>query len=166
MIGLLVVGALVVWFFVARRIARWLVRALPMKAGARPWAAVGLFLVVFLLPVADELAARPYFALMCHRAAVFRVNAERIRGKTVKTVALISNEPVGWTPVPVFHSRVGYMDATTGETLADYDTFEGGGGALGRLIGFPPSRSLTGEFYCAPADLEAAREEYGFRKLH
>jgi hypothetical protein len=166
MIGLLVLGTLVLWFFVARGIARRLARAVPMKAAVRPWASVGLFVVVFLLPVADELAAKPYFAVKCHRAAVLRVDAGRIKGRTVKAIALINNERIGGTPIPIFHSRVGYVDATTGEALANYDTFEGGGGALGRFIGFPPSHSLTGTFYCAPSDLEEAREKYGFSKLH
>jgi hypothetical protein len=46
--------------------------------------------------------------------------------------------------------------------LAQYDTYAALGGILVRSIGFPPTHSLTGSFYCAPDDLQFLGRDYGF----
>jgi hypothetical protein len=166
MIGMMVLGAVALWVIVAVWIARRVARAIPMKASARPWAAAGLFVVFFLLPVGDELAARPFFERWCHERAVLHIDAQRIKGRTVRVLALIANERLKSALIPTFHSKVAYVDANSGEVLADYETLEGGGGALGRAIGFPPGHSITGTFYCRPTELEMAREKYGFVEVN
>jgi hypothetical protein len=162
MIGLLVLGALVVWFFVAGAIAKRFAKAIPMNSRWQPIAATGIFIVVFLLPVADELAARPTFERWCHRDAVFRVDPARIKGRTVHITATLKNVTVRGALIPILHSRFAYLDVSSGEQLAEYDTYAALGGVLVRTIGFPPSHSLTGTFYCAPNDLETVKEKYGF----
>jgi hypothetical protein len=161
MIGLLVLGALIVWFFIARWIARWLARSLPIKANVRPWATVGFFMIVFILPVADELAARPYFMVLC-RNAVFRMNAEQIRGRTVKETVDPSNEVIARTPIVVLHSHFWYRDVATRELVGEYDIYRGRGGLLASLLAFTGTPPVTGSFVCAPPREPPIAQRYGF----
>jgi hypothetical protein len=161
MIGLLVLGTLVLWFFVARGIARRLARAVPMKAAVRPWASVGLFVVVFLLPVADELAAKPYFTALC-RNAVFRINAAQIKGRKVTETVDPSNEVVARAPVVILHSHFWYRNFATRELLGEYEIYRGHGGALATLLPFTGTPPLTGPLLCAPERVPPVAEQYSF----
>jgi hypothetical protein len=162
MIGLLVLFMLALWLAAAIWIARRVARLIPVRPKWRPLVAIGLFLLVFFLPVADELAARPSFEAWCRKDAVFRVNTAKIRGATVRMSVPISNAPVKGAIIPTFHSRLVYADISSGEVLAQYDTYAALGGILVRSIGFPPTHSLAGSFYCAPDDLQSVKEKYGF----
>jgi hypothetical protein len=164
MIGLLVLGTLALWLTASVWIARRLARAIPMRPTARPWVAVGLFVIVFLLPVADEVGMRPWFIGRCHEAAVMKVNAEGIRGRKVIVTAEPKNGWVGGTLLPVYYSHIEYRDATTSEVLAEYGTYSARGGFLSRAIG--SSEPLTGTFYCAPEERRTAPERYGFTVLN
>jgi hypothetical protein len=166
MIGLLVLGALVLWFFVARGIAKRIAKAIPMRETARPWGASGLFVIVFLLPVADEIAARPYFIALCRAAATLKVDADKIRGKTVNVYADPSTGRMSGTLIPIFHSHFEYRDAASGEKLGEYDMYIGQGGLLAQAIGLASSHPITGSFFCAPEERLTAKQRYGFAVLN
>jgi hypothetical protein len=162
MIGLLVLGTLVLWFFVARGIAKRIARSTPVDTKRQPMAALGIFIVVFLLPVGDELVARPGFEILCHKRAVLKVDADKIKGKTVRIVGTIWSAPVDGAIMSTYRNQLTYVDASSGEVLAQYETYTAKGGALARAIGFPPSHSWTGSFYCAPEGIATAPQTYGF----
>jgi hypothetical protein len=161
MIGLLVLAALIAWFFVARGIARWSAHAIPVKANVRPWASAGIFVLIFLLPVADELAARPYFMALC-RDAVFRINAKEIRGRKVTESVDPSNEVIARLPIVILRSHFWYRDVTTHELLAEYEIYRGRGGLLASLLSFTGTPPVTGSFYCAPKREPPLAQQYGF----
>jgi hypothetical protein len=164
MIGLLVLGMVIVWLAAAIWIARRVTRLIPANARWRPVASVGLFVGIFLLPVADELAMRPWFILHCHEAATMKINAKAIRGKAViVTVEPLDGRLTG-TLLPVFYSHFQYRDSVSGEVLAEYETYSGGGGFLSRSVGW--NRPLTGSFHCAPEERATAQQRYGFTFLN
>lgn len=162
MIGLLVLGAVVVWFFVARGIARWLARTLSIKANVRPWASAGLFVLVFLLPVADELAARPYFMALCRDRSAFKIDEKAIRGKTVSVRVDPANEVVTRVPTEIVRSHVAFRDVATGALLAEYDMYQGSGGLLARFVALTGTPGITGRFFCSPERESSLAEQYGF----
>jgi hypothetical protein len=165
MIGLLVLGILALWVAAAFWMARRLARAIPMKAGARPWASFGLFVLIFLLPVADELAARPSFNALCREGSTERIDAQRIAGRTVRLVVNPRNARLKGTFVPVYHSHFEYRDAQTGDVLGGYEVYLAEGGLIARKLRFPTSRPLTGAFLCAPEDEGSIPKRYGFTVL-
>jgi hypothetical protein len=165
MIGLLVLGALIVWFFIARGIAKRIAKAIPISARWHSIAAIGIFVIVFLLPVADELAAWPGFGILCHNRAVLAIDAARIKGKTVRIVGTVRSAQVDGAIMTTYRNQLTYVDASSGEVLGNYETYTAKGGVLARAIGFPPSHSWTGSFYCAPDGIAAAPETYGFSVL-
>jgi hypothetical protein len=162
MIGLLVLSVLLLWFFAAGALARRIAKSLPMNPKWQPIGAVGIFVVLFLLPVADEIAARPGFEILCHKRAVLTVDAARIKGKTVRIVGIVWSAPLEGALMTTYRSQLAYVDANSGEVLGRYETYTAQGGALARAIGFPPSRSWTGSFYCAPDEIATAPKTLGF----
>jgi hypothetical protein len=161
MIGLLVLGALVVWFFIARGIARWLGRALPIKANVRPWASAALFVIVFLSPVADELVARPYFMALCRQDEVLKMDAHAVRGRRVSVAVDPANQLVTRVPIEIVRSHVAFRDATTGAVLAEYDMYQGAGGRLARFLSLTSTPGITGRFFCSPEEDSSLAEQYG-----
>jgi hypothetical protein len=161
MIGLLVLGVFLLWFLAAGAISDRIAKAIPVNRTWRRIAAVGIFLVVFLLPVADELAARPYFISLC-RNAVFRINAEQIRGRKVAEAVDPSNEVISRAPIEILHSHFWYRDFATRELLAEYDVYRGRGGLLASLLAFTGTPPVTGPFLCAPKRDPPMAQEYGF----
>jgi hypothetical protein len=166
MIGLLGLAILALWVAASVWIARRIARAIPMKASGRPWAAAALFVVVFLLPVGDELAARPYFATLCRKGAVLRINAEKVKGRSLILTIDPSHAPVQGTPIPVFHSHYEYRDKQTGELLAEYELYSAQGGVLARLVGLNEAYPLTGTLFCAPEERVSMKTRYGFDVLN
>ena len=116
----------------------WLLRTWQIKH-FRSTLAVALFVVIFLLPVADELAARPQFNSLCERGAVLKIDADRIKGKTVRLKLETLNAPVGGTPVPIDRSRLVFLDNATNEELGSYQIYSIRGGFLRWLTGWPES---------------------------
>jgi hypothetical protein len=164
--GLILFGVLFVWTSVSARLARSLSRAIDIKPSLRAFASIALAILIFLLPVADELAARPYFEALCHKGAVLRIDEQKIRGKDVMLTIDPSNERVKWAIIPMFHSHFEYRDAVTTEVLAEYETYAAHGGVLARIIAFNGSHPWTGTFYCAPEVGADLRKRYGFVVLN
>lgn len=162
MLGLMFLAALVAWLVVAIRLARWISQRPQVKPSLRSLTSVILAVLIFFLPVADEFAARPYFGMLCHKGAVFRVDKQRIKGRRVTVTAPLMNARVNGAILPTLHSHYTYVDATFGDVLAEYETYAAEGGALARALGVAHSHPLTGTFYCAPEGLDLAPEQYGF----
>jgi hypothetical protein len=162
MIGLIAFAILFTWLAVVIWIARRISRHLKTKPSVRPIVSIIAGVVIFWLPVADELAARPYFEVLCHRSAALKVNSQKLNGKTVRVTVNPSNASVKGSPIPMFHSHVEYRDATTGEVLVEYEIYSAIGGLLARTFGLAHSHPLTGAFFCAPEERETLRRRYTF----
>lgn len=165
MTGLMLFGGAFIWLFVALRLARWLSRMIKVRDSFRPLVSFALVLFIFLLPVADELAARPYFEALCHKAAALKIDAQRIRGKTVRLTVDPSNRLIAGTPIPILQSHFTYHDVVTGELMAEYDVLRARGGFLAQFAHLEGMHPLTGSFFCAPDREPPLAERYGFNVL-
>jgi hypothetical protein len=125
-----------------------------------------LGLLLFLLPVADELAAKPSFYNLCRSGAVLKIKAEKIKGRSVLLTIDPSHERMPGTIVPVFHSHYAYRDPQSGEVLAEYELYSAQGGVLARWIGFTRSQPLTGSLFCASEERVAIEAQYDFIVLN
>lgn len=164
--GLLVLAVFFGWLAAAIWLARRISHAIDIKPRYRGLALALLSIVIFLLPVADELAARPSFAALCREGAVLKINAEKIRGKTVQVIVDPSNAPLPGMFIPILHSHVSYRDPSTGEVLAEYDIFQARGGLLSRAVPVARGGPLTGDYYCAPERDQPWDKRYGFAVLN
>jgi hypothetical protein len=162
---LLVLFMLALWLAAAIWIARRVARLIPVRPKWRPVVAIGLFLLVFFLPVADELAARPSFNYLCRTGAVLKIDAEKIKGRNVILSANDSDGRMKGMLIPVFHSHFEYRDAISGEVLGEYEMYIGEGGLLARTVGLASAHPITGPFFCAPEDRLTAKQRYGFTIL-
>jgi hypothetical protein len=167
MAGLTLIALLVVWVSACAVIANWAARK--WKTGSvRVIVRALIFTVVFLLPVADELLARPQFAALCREGAVLRIDAEKIKGKTIRLEISPKNQVVEKTPIPILHSRYSYREATTNEELAHYDVYAALGGFMSQWTGFPEGRHpwTIERSTCVPPDEGTLAKRYQFSLIN
>lgn len=129
MIGLLFLGVVAAWVFVSWWLAMRVTSRLPR--GALRFAAVTAVIAVLLpLPVADEIVGGFQFKALCTRDTLLKIDAEKIRGKTVRVNSEPANMPVAGTAVRILFSRALYRDVATNEVLASSDRYVANGGRL------------------------------------
>jgi hypothetical protein len=162
--GLIVLVSLLTWIAVCVALAAWLVRRLRPKRYEGAVASL-LFLVILILPVADELAARPKFEALCREGAVLKIDAERIKGKTVRVDISPVNSLVEGMPIPVLYSHFRFRDVRTGEVLAEYETYQARGGFMARATGFPGG-PWAGNYSCVSDDEGTIPRRYGFTLIN
>jgi len=133
MAGLLAIGLLVGWLAVAV----WLATRLTGKLKNRPLRFALMISIVFVLvalPVADEIIGGFQFRALCRDNAVLKINAEKIKGKTVWMAIDPSNKDLNNTAVRIYYSRVSYRDMVTGEELGSNSAYAAMSGHLVRLL--------------------------------
>lgn len=165
--GLIFLAAVGIWTFISLFLARWLLGLLKVKR-LQTVTILVLTVTIFLLPVADELAARPEFNRLCKKAAALRIDAERINGRTVQVILQVLNEKVQDSPLPILHSKLALRDTKTDEVLGSYDTYSVRGGVLARWIGWPEGESpwTYGKAGCGPnVDWNSLPNRYGFKLI-
>lgn len=164
--GLLFFGALLVWVAAVIWLARRLSRATKVRPPLRHVVTCALAIVIVFLPVADEVASKPYFEWLCHRGAIVNIAADKVRGKAMRLTFEPSDAPVTGTPIRISRDHYVYRDAVTGEALIQFDTYQAEGGVLARAIGMTRGRPVTGTFYCAPEQRMSMQKQYGFVVLN
>lgn len=162
MIGLLFLGVVALWLFTARWLAKRATRRLA-QGKLRMAVVLALTAVLIALPLSDEIIGGFQLSALCKKNAVFKVDAERIRGKTVRSVADPSNEDVKGTPIRIYYSHLSYRDIDTNEELASYTRYVAEGGWLIRMLSMDDHiKPLTFESTCDPTP----STEYGLRVVH
>lgn len=163
MAGLLSIALLVGWFIAAVWLARRLTSRL--KNGLLRAVLMTLAVVVLVaLPVADEIIGGFQFRALCRDNAELKIDAEKIKGKTIQVVVDPANQDVDNTPIRIYYSRFSYRDVNSNEELATYSRYVAVSGWLVRALAmgntFPPltihpsTCNLTGQ-----GDLS---KKYGF----
>ena len=125
---LIVVGA---WLWVCIVIARGLMRRL----GTNPWRwLLGpvVFATLLIAPVADEIVGGIQFKAMCEREAVLKIDAEKVRGRTLKQVG-VQSFPAN-TVLRIERWQNSFVEAKSGEEMASYVWLRASGGWLIRAL--------------------------------
>ena len=98
---------------------------------------IPLFAVLVVLPVADELIGGFQFRALCKENAVLKIDAQKIKGKTIREVPvpLIGTQDMTQTAVRIYFYRIGYRDSVSGEEFASYVSYTAMGGLLVSALG-------------------------------
>lgn len=141
--GLIALLVIALWLalcvYLARRIPHWL-----GMQRLRRVATVVLVPVLLVLPVMDEVIGGFQFRALCRENAVFKVDAEKIKGKTIGIVIEPLNKNVDNTIVRIYYSHHSYRDIETQEELASFNDYTADGGWFFRsLAGGNPTSPLV-----------------------
>lgn len=133
MAGLLVIAFAVGWFFVALWLARRMTRHINIGI-ARGSVTVLIVIVLLMLPLADEIISGFQFRALCRENAVLKIDAEKIRGRTIAVVLDPFNRDLENTLTRIYYSHHSYRDVETNEELASYNDYTVQGGLLFRSL--------------------------------
>jgi hypothetical protein len=163
MSGLFVLLLAIVWLAIAVWLSRWLGRK-AKHSSVQSIIAVFAFSVLLPLPVADELIGMEQFHSLCVEGASVKINAQRIKGKSVRLVVSPSWAPVQGTAIPISYSRYSYIDAATDEELASYVDYNAKGGVLVHALGIVEGHAplVIGMPWCGPPNRGQLAATYGF----
>ena len=166
MAGLLSIAVLIAWFAVAIWIAKRLTKAVKNSQ----LRIVLIFLCVgalLVLPVADEIIGGFQFRALCRENAVLRIDAEKIKGKTIRVIPepTEGSRDAEGVAIRIYYYRLSYRDTETGEELASYSTYTARSGWLVRLFGtssgLPPLTVHPST--CSPPNEGSLPKEFGFK---
>lgn len=166
MAGLLSIGLLVGWLAVAVWIAKRMTATVKSSL-LRTALVISLVAVLVALPVADEIIGGFQFRAVCRENAVLKIDAERIKGKTIRVIPepLEGSRDVEGTAIRIYYYRLSYRDTDTGEEMASYSTYTARSGWLVRLFGtssgFPPLTIHPST--CSPPNEGGLPTEFGFK---
>lgn len=162
--GLILFSVLGLWAWFCFSATRWSMSRISSRT-VRFLVAPFLFLTFFALPVADELVARPQFNALCKEGAVLKIDAEKIKGRTVRVKAVTTNKLQGGTAIPILHSHLVFEDVNTHEELGAYERYTAKGGLMAQLTGFPEGHHpwTFQNAVCEPEiEWKALPKQYGF----
>ncbi|WP_037587818.1 hypothetical protein [Stenoxybacter acetivorans] len=96
------------------------------------------WIVMFLLPVSDEIVGYWQFRKLCQDPNAHHMNWEKIKGKEVYSDD-IGNHLTGFA-IPIYNRRINFYDMETNEEYGFYNFYRAKGGFLVRHIisGSPP----------------------------
>lgn len=169
MIGLIFLVLLaVISAFALRIAAHFAAKLAPSNRSIRLALTLLLTASLVALPLADEIVGGFQFRSLCQENSVLKIDAVRIRGKTIRVQSDSLNQEVTNTPIRIYYSRVSYRDVATDEELATVNSYVAEGGWLIRTLGMnthiPPliPMTLRNASTCpGPAILKVSRM-YGF----
>jgi hypothetical protein len=124
----------IAWLVVAILISRSVGRACK-HSSARIITALATFALLLPLPVADELIGIQQLNALCRKGAVLTIDAQHIKGRSIRLVVDPIWEPVLGTWIEIRYSRFSYRDASTNEELASYKLYNASGGWLVHALG-------------------------------
>ena len=161
MTGILLLVVVGLWLLACIAITLALMRRL----GTRPWRwLVGpvVFAALLIAPVADEILGGIQFKAMCERQAVLKIDAEKVRGRTLKRL-WVESFPAN-TVLRVRRVTYQLLDVGNGEEVGKYATLSVGGGWLIRTLGISEGNAplLINPMSCDPIRHSRVDEEYGF----
>jgi hypothetical protein len=162
MVAFVLIGLFIVWFFIARWLARMLTRSVNNEVVRRLLAGLTVMFLL-ILPLADEIVGGFQFRALCRENAVLKVDAEKIKGKTIRVVIDPANKDVDNTAIRIYFSHLSYLDVVTNEELASYSWYVAKGGMLIRALAMghemPPMTF-------SPSCSGSLPESYGFKLIN
>jgi hypothetical protein len=151
MSGIFFLAVIGLWLWVCGTAAR----ALMKRITVTPWrwlAGVGVFAVLFIAPVSDEIVGGFQFRALCKRDAVLTIDSAKVRGRTLRRTA--SQSSPHDTVLRIEQWRESFVDATSGEELASYSWLRVSGGWFIRALGISEGNA---PLVISPADCDPVR---------
>lgn len=132
MSGIFLISIVAIWFFVTLKLSGFIVS----KCGAtkKSLTRFSLFVMIFLLPLLDEIVGGVQFRSLCNSNEIL-VNQEMLKGKTVQLKRPANR--ILKRVIPIRESVWEWVDPHTGDVLIKYKDYHAKGGWLSRFIGFP-----------------------------
>ena len=151
MTGLLLLFVVAIWAFAAYSITRLIALKVP-QGHLRVPACIGVFVVLFALPLFDEIVGMFQFQHLCRQNAGIHVDRAKATGKTVH-VANVPNEEVKGTWVRIVLQPIRFRDTSTGESVISYNRLTAYGGWLIHTLGISEYNApLLFRGSCVPGD--------------
>jgi hypothetical protein len=122
------------WLWGSFALAKSSTKRMPVGAW-RSLATLLAAVLIFLLPLVDEIVGGVQFRALCERAEANKADGERIKGMTVRSFIDPLSQAVAGTAVKIYYSRVSYRDVNTNEEVASYTTYNANAGWLVRALG-------------------------------
>jgi hypothetical protein len=85
--------------------------------------------------VVDEIVGGYQFRALCRENAVLRIDAERIKGRTVRVVVAPLNEILPGKAIAIYRSHESFRDTATNEEIASNEWYFAKGGWFIRMLG-------------------------------
>jgi hypothetical protein len=132
--GLIVIFIIAFWVFLVTKLTKFLSKWIPVNKYS-PALKVLLFVLLLVMPFADEIIGGFQFRALCKAEAVATYDEAKVRGKTVH---LKSAEVIHYTnTILPTHKQIWlYADHETNEELLSYVDIRSDGGWLSRWINF------------------------------
>ncbi|BBB61630.1 hypothetical protein UNDKW_3357 [Undibacterium sp. KW1] len=160
MSGLFFLGIAAIWLILAAGISIFITEKIQLKSFEGLFALV-LFLLIFPLPIADEIVGRREFDRLCaEKASSINWNREKLRGGTVYFVdveptknvkgRVTNDEIIAELWIPIWQRTSRFVDIKN-EVVVDYKELYTGGGWVARWINFNSANTpLTFKGFCQP----------------
>ena len=135
MSGLLFLGVVGLWVWACVAMTRWIMRRIDSKP-RRLLTGMGVFVLLLVLPVADEIVGGFQFRALCEKnASRFQMGVGNPEGRTTKVTFDQSDHVAEFTAIPISYSRLEYHDVATGELVVAFDSYSAQGGVFIRALG-------------------------------
>jgi hypothetical protein len=169
MTGLLLIAVVAGWLFVAWWIAKKATAKIT-ASGKKTALRVGITALLMALPLTDEIVGGFQFRALCSEGAVLKIDAEKIRGRTVR---LVIDPPSNAEVLPgkalkISHSYFRFLDISSGEELASYHQYLVNGGWLIRSLGISGNNSplIISPSACSPRNRGTLDKQYNFTLIN
>jgi hypothetical protein len=151
MSGLLFLGAVGLWVWACVAMTRWIMRRIGSKP-RRLLTGVGVFVLLLVLPVADEIVGGFQFRALCEKNAVFRLGVEKPEGRITRFSADPANEVVPNTAIKIYVSGIAYTDVQSGQLVVKFHRYAAEGGIFIRTLGISQGNApiTMGSSSCSP----------------
>jgi hypothetical protein len=174
MIGLSFLALLGLFVTVLHFVKKWLFGHFDNKLNSLPKrlvASVVFWVLVFTLPVADEIVGGFQFRALCKEGAQLKINAEIIKEKLVRVRYEPTDLYLSGTAIPIRYTHHSYHDVETNEEYASFNSYVAEGGLLMRSIrsiAIPVyNKPLTFSFSsCSPPRYGELDKKYQFKRVN
>ncbi|MDR3054429.1 MAG: hypothetical protein LBU53_03385 [Zoogloeaceae bacterium] len=169
MSGLILLAIIGLFVAVLNFFRKWLFRFFDHRLDThkiRSVANVIFWVLAFTLPISDDIIGGFQFRELCKNGSMLKIDAEKIKGKTVRVVIDPSNEYVSDTITPIRFSHFSYRDVETNEEYASFSRYYAEAGWLLRSYGMPGSELLTAASSCSPPRFGELHKQYEFSLIN
>ena len=164
MTGLLLLLVVTIWAFAAYWLTRLIATKVP-NAGRRISARIGVFLVLFALPLADEIVGLFQFQHLCRQHSGIQVDRAKAIGKTVH-LAPMPSEEVSGTWVKIVLQPIRFLEKASGEPVMSYSGLTAYGGWLIRTLGISEKdKPLLFRGSCWPKETDRFMKELNIKVI-